>query len=135
MLLVEIKLMLSQFRLQLSGPEVPELRRKSGIVKLEGSRASNISNRDLSRKPLFVDNEEDDEQSSISDDSIEVEQHSWFDQEGLNHGEMKRLGKKEEVFWNQLLDKYLHPIDDSDKKVNDQQQFLLSILLFTNIVG
>lgn len=42
---------------------------------------------------------------------------SWVDDEALQRGEVLFLTKKEENFWSALIEKYLHPIDDSQDKV------------------
>lgn len=36
----------------------------------------------------------------------------WLDDDGLKKGEIDTLGAQEDMFWKDLLDKYLYPIDD-----------------------
>lgn len=45
------------------------------------------------------------------------ESYGWIDDESLQHGEVLFLSRKEQVFWDGLLEKYLHPIDDTKDKV------------------
>jgi chitin synthase len=36
----------------------------------------------------------------------------WLDDEGLKKGEVEVLSMQEELFWKDLLEKYLYPIDE-----------------------
>ncbi|KAJ8965783.1 hypothetical protein NQ317_015732 [Molorchus minor] len=64
----------------------------------------------------MIDLDEDSDDDSILTPSDDVQENSWFYDGELIRSEVSYLDKKEENFWKALLDKYLHPIDDSIKK-------------------
>lgn len=59
----------------------------------------------------------------MSDESIEdngsenIIENTWLEDVVLQRGEVEFVNKEEEEFWNGLLDKYLHPLDDTKDKV------------------
>lgn len=50
-------------------------------------------------------------------DAFEIVENTWLDDESLQRGEVEFLHSDETKFWNGILDKYLHPIDDEKDKV------------------
>lgn len=54
-----------------------------------------------------------DSQSLIMSD---VEPNSWLYDGDLARGEVDDLPSREEVFWKELIEEYLQPIDDTDRK-------------------
>lgn len=84
-------------------------RRKTTV--LEGARASrSISQLNIS-KPF--DSMSSDSQSLIMSD---VEPNSWLYDGDLARGEVDDLPSREEVFWKELIEEYLQPIDDTERK-------------------
>lgn len=115
-------------------PESGEKRKtttKSRTTIIEGSRASRLSIRprpsSAPRKSTAVDTggfqdipiEEDEDFDDDSDGtpSDDLQTNSWFYEGELIRGHVTYLDKKEEHFWKDLLDKYLHPIEDDKDKV------------------
>nr|AHY28560.1 chitin synthase II [Anthonomus grandis] len=102
-------------------------KRKTTII--EGSRASRQSLRKSTmNKPGAIPNEnanasiaEDDEEDYDEEESIgssdDLQNNSWFYAGELLRGRVTFLDKKEEKFWKELLDAYLHPIEDDKEKV------------------
>lgn len=64
-----------------------------------------------------------DEEESIGTPSDDLQNNSWFYDGELIRGNVTFLDKREETFWKELLDKYLHPVED-DKVCVD---FLLNL--------
>lgn len=50
-------------------------------------------------------------------DSYGISENSWLEDDVLQRGEVEFLFNEEEEFWHGVLDKYLHPIDDTKDKV------------------
>ncbi|XP_066253334.1 chitin synthase chs-2-like isoform X2 [Euwallacea similis] len=57
------------------------------------------------------------EEGSIGTPSDHLQNNSWFYDGELIRGHVTFLEKKELTFWKELLDKYLHPIEDDKEKV------------------
>ncbi|XP_066142426.1 chitin synthase chs-2-like [Euwallacea fornicatus] len=57
------------------------------------------------------------EEESIGTPSDDLQNNSWFYDGELIRGHVTFLDKKELTFWKDLLDKYLHPIEDDKEKV------------------
>ncbi|XP_025834427.1 chitin synthase chs-2-like [Agrilus planipennis] len=55
-------------------------------------------------------------ESQISEKTIS-EPNSWMYEENLGRGEFGCISTKEKNFWEGLIDKYLHPIEDDKEKV------------------
>lgn len=75
---------------------------------VDGPRISNATTKD--KAPIVI----------LNDNFIKEEDQegcSWLEDEALQRGEIKFLGKLEEKFWQGLIEKYLHPIDDTKDKV------------------
>lgn len=65
----------------------------------------------ISNKPY--DSILDDSQSLVMSD---VEPNSWLYDGELYRGEVDDLSSREEKFWKELIEEYLQPIDDTDRK-------------------
>lgn len=50
-------------------------------------------------------------------DGLDIPYNTWIDDEVLQRGEPDVIDSDEIKFWNGILDKYLHPIDDEKEKV------------------
>lgn len=102
----------------------PEPRRttvRRTTTHIEGSRASRASSMRNSTvhilRNTLGDVEEDYDDDSILTPSDDVQENSWFYDGELIRSEVSYLERKEENFWTDVIEKYLHPIDDSHKKV------------------
>ncbi|KAK9695518.1 hypothetical protein QE152_g32521 [Popillia japonica] len=47
---------------------------------------------------------------------VNISENSWLEDEVLQRGEVEFLFNEEEEFWHGVIDKYLHPIDDTKNK-------------------
>ncbi|XP_076251773.1 chitin synthase chs-2-like [Rhynchophorus ferrugineus] len=115
---------------EMAEPRKTMSKRKTTIV--EGARASRLSVRPRAStmrpstlNPPSVsfqgdtiaddyDYYDDEESIGMPDD---LQNNSWFYDGDLIRGNVTYLDKKEEIFWKELLDKYLHPIEDNKEKV------------------
>lgn len=88
----------------------PRSSRKRTTV-LEGSRASRIVSQLVTSQ--LLESRTSDMQSIVVS---EVEPNSWLYDGELARGEVDFLSTEEENFWKEILDKYLHPIDDTENK-------------------
>ncbi|GJQ87499.1 hypothetical protein Trydic_g10257 [Trypoxylus dichotomus] len=59
--------------------------------------------------------------TSPSIQSLNIIENSWLEDDVLQRGEVEFLFNEEEEFWHGLLDKYLHPIDDTKDKARVAQ--------------
>lgn len=114
-------------------PESAEIRKtisKRKTTFVEGARASvrprpsmrpTTINRPSLSYPMEIINDTygdfDDDNDSFDTPSDDLQNNSWFYDGELYRGHVTYLEKKEEIFWNDLIDKYLHPIEDDKKKV------------------
>lgn len=111
-------------RNQFVPPEPSEQRRPTArrtTTHIEGSRASRASIRNstvhMMPRNTLGDLEEDYDDESILTPSDDVQENSWFYDGELIRSEVSYLDRKEETFWSDVIGKYLHPIDDTLKKV------------------
>ncbi|KRT81961.1 hypothetical protein AMK59_5509, partial [Oryctes borbonicus] len=58
---------------------------------------------------------------SPSMQSYNIAENSWLEDDVLQRGEMEFLFNEEEEFWHGVLDRYLHPIDDTKDKARIAQ--------------
>lgn len=103
-------------KLQLIDVQDPQAPLKK-LKVIEGARAKEVR-ADTVNKP-DPNTKSNTNTNTINTEAIfeeQVESYSWIDDEGLPRGEVKFLSKREENFWTGLLEKYLHPIDDSNEK-------------------
>lgn len=70
-------------------------------------------------------------EDNISQPSDEVMENSWFYDGPLMRGEVRYLNRSEETFWNELIEQYLHPIEDDKKKVSSELKDLRDKMVFT----
>ncbi|KAJ8936720.1 hypothetical protein NQ318_007079 [Aromia moschata] len=121
----------NQFSTDVAEPRRTTIRRTT--THIEGSRASRASMRNstmqmrnstmqmrnstmqMGNNLIDLDEEYDDDDSILTP-SDDIQENSWFYDGELIRSEVSYLDRKEENFWKALLDKYLHPIDDSLKK-------------------
>jgi chitin synthase len=110
----------------LENMQYPEVRQPvvSGTTYMEGSKAT-VKNGSQSN---YSDQPGGDTFSTPSEDVME---NSWFYDGGLIRGEVLYLDKKEETFWKQLLEKYLHPIEDDKAKVSMELKDLRDKMVFS----
>lgn len=105
-----------------SDPEPRRTTIRRTTTHLEGSRASRASSMRNSTAHILrsglEDLDEDYDDDSILTPSDDVQENSWFYDGELIRSEVSYLERKEETFWTDVIEKYLHPIDDSIKKVN-----------------
>lgn len=78
---------------------------------LEGARASRSVSQLIMSQPF--DSMSSDTQSIVMSD---VEPNSWLYDGELARGEVDDLSTTEEDFWKELIEAYLQPIDDTDRK-------------------
>lgn len=90
--------------------EARSSRRRTTTV-LEGARASRSVSQLLLSQPF--DTLSSDSQSIVMSD---VEPNSWLYDGELARGEVDDLPSTEEDFWKELIEAYLQPIDDTDRK-------------------
>lgn len=57
----------------------------------------------------------------------------WLDDEGLKKGEVENLSIQEEMFWKELLDKYLYPIDEDKAEKVCMAGFVAVGSIFTRL--
>lgn len=103
-------------KLQLIDVQDPQAPSKK-LKVIEGARAKEVT-ADTINKPES-NTKSNPNTSHINSEAIfeeQIESYSWIEDEGLPRGEVTFLSKKEENFWTALLEKYLHPIDDSNEK-------------------
>lgn len=81
---------------------------------IEGSNASRKSS-SLNGLTIEEQDDEDDETISLTP-SDNIPENTWCSDGALEKGHLDQLDNKEIDFWNGLIKKYLHPIDDTDKK-------------------
>lgn len=76
------------------------------------------SNDKIAEEILDLDENDDEyDDSSMLAPSDEIEEKSWYYDIDVNMtAEVLYLDKREEHFWKDLIEKYLQPIDDTDKK-------------------
>lgn len=79
---------------------------------LEGARASRSVSQLIINDNTF-DSISTDSQSLVMSD---VEPNSWLYDGELARGEVDDLPSTEEEFWKELIEAYLQPIDDTDRK-------------------
>ncbi|CAG9760021.1 unnamed protein product [Ceutorhynchus assimilis] len=104
----------------------PSVLRKSTLEKPGAFQTSSLEEYDF---------EDDDSMGAPSDD---LQNNNWFYDGELIRGRVTFLDKKEENFWKDLLDKYLHPIEDDKEKVakdlKDLRDKMAMSFFFINIM-
>lgn len=75
----------------------------------------------------------DSDTKSIISDTFEMEPNNWLEEEELGQGEYNCIPTKEKQFWEGVLDKYLHPIEDNKEKVIVKKECLI-IKLICNVI-
>ncbi|XP_060530267.1 chitin synthase chs-2-like [Cylas formicarius] len=96
----------------------PRVSRMSGLPRQSilpnKSKTAADSQSDGFQEEAYDEFYEDDSTISQSDD---LQENSWFYDGELIRGHVTYLDKNEETFWKELLDKYLHPIEDNKEKI------------------
>ncbi|KAF5272147.1 hypothetical protein FQA39_LY01229 [Lamprigera yunnana] len=80
---------------------------------LEGSKGKEVKFRD-------TDSSSEHDQKSLLSEILEEEEeelNNWIEEDKLGRGDYGCISTKEKVFWEGLLNKYLHPIEDNKKQV------------------
>lgn len=88
-------------------------------------RASSVGSRSadhlgaIGEDPAEEDTRDSDTETTVSQHTAESNRDTgfptrplWLDDECLKKGEVEALSMQEEQFWNDLLEKYLYPIDE-----------------------
>ncbi|XP_063921349.1 chitin synthase chs-2-like [Zophobas morio] len=102
----------------------PPVNTPTGTTHLEGAKA-------IVRNSL-PDNYSDNSATEINSlPSDEVMENSWFYDGPLIRGEVHYLNRREETFWNELIERYLHPIEDDKVKVAAELKDLRDKMVFT----
>lgn len=108
-------------KLQLIDLKDPEANTKK-LKIIHGDNAENVNTTQPNNNN--INNLKGENKSEIITQTIEVEEqqesYGWTEDEVLQRGETVFLSKKEENFWNGLLEAYLHPIDDAKEKVKKE---------------
>lgn len=96
---------------------------------VEGPRASVVS---VLPEPSECDNYDHyDDSQSFQAPSENLHNNSWFYHRDLIKGNVAYLERKEEIFWKELLEKYLKPTQDDKKKVGKELKELRNKMVIT----